>query len=236
MSNELAKTENNPAALIALAIEQKAPMESLSKLMDLQERYEKNEARKAYHVAMAAFKADPPTIVKSREVSFGNTKYKHADLAEISTLISEALSKHGLSAAWRIEQGEKAVTVTCEITHILGHSESTPMTAPPDTSGSKNSIQSIASTVTYLQRYTLLSITGLAASDTDDDGTTSEGEAELITAGQAGLLTSLAKEVGADTKKFCEHLKIDNLEALRVDEYQKAVSLLEAKRVKANAK
>ena len=44
------------------------------------------------------------------------------------------------------------------------------LSAPPDSSGSKNSIQAIASTLTYLQRYTLLSITGLAASEADDDG------------------------------------------------------------------
>ena len=47
----------------------------------------------------------------------------------------------------------------------------TKMTAPSDTSGQKNSIQAIASTVTYLQRYTLLAATGITTMDMpDDDG------------------------------------------------------------------
>jgi hypothetical protein len=37
-------------------------------------------------------------------------------------------------------------------------------------SGSKNAIQAIGSAVTYLQRYTLLSATGLAAKNGDNDG------------------------------------------------------------------
>jgi hypothetical protein len=53
----------------------------------------------------------------------------------------------------------------------MGHSELTKMTAPSDTSGQKNSIQAIASTITYLQRYTLLAATGLTTKDMpDDDG------------------------------------------------------------------
>jgi hypothetical protein len=43
------------------------------------------------------------------------------------------------------------------------------MSAPPDASGGKNTIQQIASTVTYLQRYTLLAITGVATKGQDDD-------------------------------------------------------------------
>jgi hypothetical protein len=44
------------------------------------------------------------------------------------------------------------------------------MSAPDDQSGGKNAIQARGSTVTYLQRYTLLSAFGLVAADEDDDG------------------------------------------------------------------
>jgi hypothetical protein len=52
----------------------------------------------------------------------------------------------------------------------MGHSERTPLEASPDASGGKNGIQAVGSTVTYLQRYTLLSATGMAVQDQDDDG------------------------------------------------------------------
>ena len=86
----------------------------------------KNEARKAYHVAMTAFKANPPQIDKDAHVSYstskGRTDYKHATLANVTNKINAALSEHGLSAAWQTEQDEKGIAVTCKITHVLGHS------------------------------------------------------------------------------------------------------------------
>lgn len=113
------KTDGHtPERLLTLAVEKGASIEMLEKLLTLQERHEANQARKAYHAAMAAFKADPPTITKSKVVDFGTklggrTSYRHADLAEAASLIGEALSRHGLSAAWRTEQGAdgKGVTV-----------------------------------------------------------------------------------------------------------------------------
>ena len=168
--NELATTTTTPAELLRLAVEQGGSIEAMSALMDMQLKWEANEARKAYHAAMAAFKAAPPTVRKDREVKYGNTNYKHATLANVTATISSALSLHGLTASWRTDQAGGQVSVTCTITHELGHSESTSLTAPADNSGSKNAIQAIGSAVTYLQRYTLLALTGLAATDQDDDG------------------------------------------------------------------
>jgi hypothetical protein len=59
----------------------------------------------------------------------------------------------------------------------MGHSERTTLSATADTSGSKNSIQAIGSTVTYLQRYTLLAAVGLAAGGDDDGQAASPGMA-----------------------------------------------------------
>lgn len=149
--------------------------DKLMKLLEANERYEQNEARKAYHVAMAAFKAAPPKILKDRHVKYettkGVTEYNHAGLDNATDMINAALSAHGLTASWKTGQKETGqVEVTCFVTHILGHSESCYLFSPPDSSGGKNAIQGIGSAITYLERYTLLAITGLATSDMDDDG------------------------------------------------------------------
>ena len=44
------------------------------------------------------------------------------------------------------------------------------MGGPPDSGGAKSAIQARASSKSYLERYTLLGITGLASSDGDKDG------------------------------------------------------------------
>jgi len=168
-----APTPATPMTLIEAAISQNADIDRLEKLWELQQRYEASEARKAYNTAMAAFRAECPKIEKNKRVAFatqrGNTQYRHATLDHAIEVIQPILAKHGLSYSWRTEQKGSLITVTCIVTHIAGHSESTSMFGEPDTSGTKNSIQAVGSTVTYLQRYTLFSILGLAAGD-DTDG------------------------------------------------------------------
>lgn len=158
-----------PMEMLAMAVQQGADLEKLEKLMGLQERWEANEARKAFVAALTEFKRNPPTIVKDKLVAFGNTKYKHAELDQVSSVIGKALSEVGISHRWDIEQQEGRIRVTCILTHSLGHSECVSLEAPPDNSGQKNSIQAIASAVTYLQRYTLLAAAGVATGD-DQDG------------------------------------------------------------------
>ena len=147
--------------------------------MDLQERWEANEAKKAFTAAMSEFKKEAIEINKNKTVTYKNqdnteTSYSHATLDHVVEMVTPKLSEHGLSHKWSTSQGEGGrITVTCEITHALGHSECVSLTASPDDSGKKNNIQRIASTVTYLERYTFLMITGLAAKGHDDDGASS---------------------------------------------------------------
>ena len=60
--------------------------------------------------------------------------------------------------------------MTFTLKNIGGHSESVSMGGPPDSGGAKNKIQERASTVTYLERYTLKAILGLSEQDDDTDG------------------------------------------------------------------
>jgi len=175
-------TGNSPVAIMVMALNKGVDIERLEKLLSIQQAWEANEARKAYHEAMAAFKADPPKILKDKRVGYehkdggGSTNYSYAGLAQVARVIGQALSKQGLSASWVTKQEGQNITVTCTITHRLGHSESTFLTAAPDASGKKNSIQAVGSTISYLERYTLLALTGLATHDMDDDGNTAGGK------------------------------------------------------------
>jgi len=167
------------------ALRQGASLEQIEKMMGLQERYEANEARKAYTDDMALAKRNPPTISKDKFVSFqtqkGVTEYNHATLGNVVRNIIAWLAENHFSHAWRTEHIEGGrVAVTCTLTHARGHSESVTLEAGKDESGGKNSIQALGSAITYLQRYTLLAITGLATEEQDDDGASSD-EPEDIT-------------------------------------------------------
>jgi len=174
-----------PMSLVQMAVEQNADLDKLERLMGMQERYEANEARKAFNAAIAKFRAECPPIKKTKKAH--NSKY--AGLSETVEQIKPHLEACGLSYSWHTNQSGGAVSVTCKVTHVLGHSDETTLSSEPDTSGSKNSIQSIGSAVSYLQRYTLTSILGLAATDSFDDdgnGTSADGyDGDVVAAFQS---------------------------------------------------
>jgi hypothetical protein len=84
----------------------------------------------------------------------------------VMNAITEPLTRHGFSLAWVPSTGERgSVKVTCRLTHSEGHSEECSLESERDTSGSKSSAQAVASTITLLQRYTALSLLGIATAD-----------------------------------------------------------------------
>lgn len=177
-ANEIQVAPANPlmAIIQAASTNGEVDADKMFKLIEAAERIDTLTAKKAYVVAMAAFKADPPAITKDMTVSYptkggGTTTFNHASLANVTDAIGKALSENGLTASWVTGQTEKgAVEVMCKITHILGHSESCKLQSAPDSSGGKNAIQAVGSAVTYLQRYTLLALTGLATYENENDG------------------------------------------------------------------
>ncbi|WP_186095662.1 ERF family protein [Burkholderia gladioli] len=164
-----------PGELLRIAVEKGAGLEQLKQLMDLQERWEDREARKAFVAAMAAFKREPLEIFKRKSVGYdtkdgGFVGYKHAELSDVTDVVGPAMARYGLSYDWDIHQANGQITVDCIVTHELGHSKKVTMSGAPDNSGKKNAIQQQASTITYLQRYTLLAATGMSTKGEDDDG------------------------------------------------------------------
>lgn len=169
---------NSPMGMMLAALNQGAQLEQIEKMMDLQDRWQKGEAKKAYDTAFAAFKAEAVKIVKGRKVTDGPLKNKsYAELHDVVNAVTPALSKHGLSSSWKLTRDEKDwMEVTCYLRHVGGHEESVSMGGPPDAGGAKNAIQARASTKTYLERYTLKAITGLSEQDDDTDGSAERDE------------------------------------------------------------
>ena len=226
------KATPTPATLLQIAVSQGADIAKLEKLMELQERWEANEARKAYALAMAAFKAEDLTIRKNKRVHFasqkGTTDYKHATLDNVVAVVAAGLAKHGLMHTWRTEQTNGKIRVTCIITHEKGHCEETSLECGADDSGNKNSIQAIGSAVSYLQRYTLLAATGTATGEDDDAQATGKAVAK-ITENQARDLETLVSDTKSDRAAFFRFFKIEKFEDMAKSDYPKAIDLLKKK-------
>lgn len=167
-----------PMHMIDLALRQNEGVDKLIKLWEFQKDFEAHQAKKSYNAAFTAFKVNAPTIIKDGKVDYEpkagngpNVKYDYATLYTVCEAIIPALAAQGITHRWvTSDQKDNQITVTCILTHVDGHTESATLRGPLDTSGGKDAIKSIASSKSYLERYTLLAVTGMTAKGHDDDG------------------------------------------------------------------
>jgi hypothetical protein len=209
-------------------------LQKLKELMVMRRDAVADQRREAFEEAMAAAKAEIPTITKNREVDFtsqkGRTHYRYEDLGNIAKTVQPILAKHGLSYRYRTTSNvNEPVTVTCIVSHRAGHFEENTLCAGRDDTGGKNPIQQMGSTITYLQRMTLKAALGLAVSN-DDDGKASAG-AETITEQQAKEIAAKCKEVaeGFD-ESFCTYFGIETIADLPAKDFQRALIAIGKKR------
>lgn len=191
-----------PMQMIERALDNGATVETLEKLMALQERWEANQGRKAFDDAMSELRGQIKPIIKRREGH--NNKFE--GLMDIAAVVDPLVAPLGLSYRWNVAEKDGRVQVTCIVTHRDGHREETTLSAPPDSSGSKNAIQAIGSSVTYLQRYTLKAALGLAAGEDSDGNAPSQAEAEYD---ETEWLNRIEKMQPSEARKVNEAIKAD---------------------------
>lgn len=224
-----------PMSILEKAVAQGANVETLDKLLNLQTRWEANEARKAYDAAIADARADIKPIVKSRKAGFesrkvgaARTEFDYEDLAAVAEAIDPVLAKYGLSYRYSSRVEHPLVYVTCIISHRMGHREETTLSGPVDSTGSKNPIQQIGSTVSYLQRYTLKLAMGLAAAKDDDgNGGDPQEDKPRITEAQLAELNNLFQPSGETPERLLKALPgVKSLSAMTQEQFEWAKGVM----------
>lgn len=196
-----ALAENTPMAMMLQAQRQGASLADIRAMMEINREIEADAARRQFNAAFAAFTAEAVKIVRNRKVNDGPLKGKsYAELKAFTDALTPALAKHGLSTSWKLTKDDKDwMEVTCFLRHAGGHVETASMGGPPDTGGAKNAIQARGSTKTYLERYTLKAVCGVAEGDEDDDGN-GGGQQEDQRYDAAATLTKWTAEANAATE------------------------------------
>jgi hypothetical protein len=209
-----------PTDMLSQALERGASIEIVEKMMGLQERWEANQARKLFDEAVAAAKSEIPPIARNRE---GHNSKRYVDFSAIARVVDPIITKHGLSYRFTTQQDER-INVTCVLSHRAGHFEKTTLSGPADTTGNKNAIQAIGSTLTYLQRYSLVQMLGLSASD-DDDGKAAAGAAR-ISPEQALEMKQLIVSGGANLEAFLKWAKVKAIEEIDAQFYDSCIEAI----------
>ena len=177
-------TQQTPDSFIAQAIQQNVDIDKLERLLAMKERWDKEQARKAFFEALTAFQEECPDIRKTKPVYYKKDEppaYHYAPLSDIDRQIKALLKKHGFTKRWEIvQEGSKITAVTCVLSHREGHHETTSVPVNADTSGGKNPIQAVGSAIQYGQRYSLIAALGITTADQDIDGRMPELDIDLL--------------------------------------------------------
>lgn len=229
-----------PMELIDRAMTSGSTPETLEKLLALQERWEKNQARRAFDAAVAMARGEIKPVIRTRGADFGETKrgaagakYRYETLGDIATAVDPILAKNGLSYRYRTKsEPNQPISVTCVLAHRDGHFEETTLSAGADGSGGKNSIQAIGSTVTYLQRYTLKAALGLAAAYDDDGkkGDEAVDTSNVIDEKQLEQLQRAITDTKLDVNIVLEYYNVPSLADLPAAYFDKALKKITARK------
>lgn len=120
--------------------------------------------------ALAAVQAALPTVHKGNRATVptkagGSYSYTYADLSDVTAAALPLLSAHGLAWLCKPRLGEKGWELVGTLLHTSGEREEGTLPLAGSTP------QEWGSSITYMRRYLLGSMTGLVTDD-DDDGNT----------------------------------------------------------------
>ena len=202
-----------PIDLVAMALSQGAGPEQVTQLIELVKFHDSREAVKAYNAAFTAAQAEFPAI--ARTATAHNSRY--APYHKIVEEVRPVLDEYGLSFHHEIVRDPTtgSLAVSAVIAHRGGHEQRATLVADPDTSGNKNDIQALGSSVTYLKRYTLEAALGIV---TTDDDTDANAQAQAISEEQiqdiVGRLEQLPKSTQDAFIRWLDRRGVKELSAI----------------------
>jgi len=201
--------ENSTETFLVEAIRQKYDPDIIREMMQLQRELKADLAKEAFFEAVAAFKTEAPKVKKDKHNTFFDSWY--TSLGCLLDTYNPILGRFGLSLSFPSPvQTDKSMTAECRLSHRWGHSESAKMTGPIDIAAvgkqsgqrSRNPIQDVKSTFTYLRAVTCEAVLGVAGTEgtLDDDGNAADVGTEFITKEQAEEITELIKSCGKQSE------------------------------------
>lgn len=242
-------------------------IDKMERMMQMREREMARRAREEFASAFAELIPNLPSIDRNGAVTvyskadreyatknFGELpagarpiqQTAYATLDDILTAINPVLSAHGFSVRFEhetIPTGDSfRIKTKAILLHRAGHSECAE--TPPlqqDSSGSKNNVQGVGSSMKYGRRYALMAVLPIAShapQDRDDDGKAAGTPAapEAITPEQVETLRHEIMDTDSDLPTFLDFFKIGRLEDMPAAKLPEAEKMFEEKRRRAAAK
>lgn len=200
-------------------------LEKMQRLLEMQERIVARQAQVAFNADFSQMQTEMPTISKEGEIKVhGESRSKYARFEDINEAIKPVMQKYGFSISFKVQTQDNKIDVTGILMHRMGHREETTMTLGADSSGSKNSVQALGSSISYGKRYVLQAMLNITSKGEDTDGVVFISEEQALT------IHTLIQDVKANRDAFLKYLGVSKLENLPAKQYDIAIAALEKKR------
>jgi hypothetical protein len=141
-------------------------------------------------------------------------KNRYADLAEVLNTVRPVFASHGLSIVQSTSYDGSLVSVTTTILH---------------SDGGYISSQGVGASTTYLRRYALAAMAGIAQEDDDGQSAAHNKPAAPATKEDIGKLKERMEGLGVDEEAFLKYLAVKSLSELTKPALTKANASLDAK-------
>lgn len=201
-------------------------VDKMERLMGMYERITAKQAETSFYQAFAEMQPKLPIITKAGKGDRG--KWSFAKWEDVVEQITPVTAQFGFSISFKTRQEGDRTVVTCVLAHRDGHRELTD--GPPlmvDSSGSKNNVQGVGSTVSYGKRHAAFAALNIVARGEDDDG--EAGGARTVSAEEYLTLRDRIEEVGADETRFLKAYGIHDLQVFPAARFKAAMAQLDLK-------
>jgi hypothetical protein len=156
-----------------LALDPSVDVDKLQRLIEMQERIMRHNAKAAFDAAYSKMQAKLPQVDERGRIhnKAGAVQSTYALLEDINEAIRPILVEFGFSIRYRTEYpNDKIIRTIGILSHEQGHSEESWFDAEEDKSDYRSKIQSQGSTRSYGRRYTMFDLLNIVTRGMDDDG------------------------------------------------------------------
>jgi ERF superfamily len=207
----------------------------IAQFMELQQQAERWQAEKEFIAAMNRLQPRLPRIEKRGKIAFESKRTgesqatPYALLEDIDEKVRPLLHDEGFVLTFGTSMLEKGgILITATLSHAAGHSRTESMPLPFDTSGSKNSIQAVGSTLSYGKRYLTCAMLNIVTVGIDDDGNAVGYIDERQTNNIIDMFSACDMDIKSQSK-FLEFMKVETVGEIRRGDYGKAMTMLQKK-------
>lgn len=203
--------------------------DKMDRLLDVQERMMSKNAEMMFNSAVSSAQGKMPRIIKRKDVKGknGQVQYKYAPLEDIMEMLQPVMDEHDLSLRHTTKTTDGGcMLVKTLLMHKFGHSEPTELLLPIDTSGSKNNVQGVGSTLSFGKRYNICSHFNIVFADEDDDAQMVD---KKINKTQLSIITTKLSNLEDPeyvSSKIFKMYKIDSFNQLPITGYDFALATL----------